>query len=122
MSTSPFFFFGTRKEVKFNIGVDFGLWHLGGMVKRTTLNYIVNLGLLASFSVVFLTGMGKFPLLLRSLARNGLYLPSNQITLVHEWGGVSLGSFILLHIVLHWKWIVSVTRQYLKRKGGLSSG
>ncbi len=85
-------------------------------MKRTTLNYIVNLGLLTAFSVVFLTGIGKFPLLLRFLARYRIYLPSNQITLVHEWGGVTLGSFILLHIVLHWKWIVTVTCQYWKKK------
>jgi hypothetical protein len=77
--------------------------------------------MLLSFLAVVVTGIGKFPILLRFLAKNGVYLPSSGITLIHTWGGVAMTALILVHLVLHWKWVVSVTRRFLagkRRKSG----
>ena len=86
-----------------------------GDMKRSTLNYFIDLGLILSFSAVLVTGTAKFPMLLRGLAKRGAYLPSNEITLVHQWGGVALAAFSLFHLVLHWKWVVSTTKRFLRR-------
>jgi hypothetical protein len=34
--------------------------------------------------------------------------------LIHEWLGVALAVAIIVHILLHWNWIVSVGARYLK--------
>lgn len=85
-------------------------------MKRSVLNYIVDIGMLLSFVAVLLTGIVKFPILLRMLARRGVYLPSNGITLIHEWGGAMMAAFILLHLILHWNWVLSSTKRYFGKK------
>jgi hypothetical protein len=84
-------------------------------MKRTALNYIIDMGMLLSFIAVLLTGIFKFPILLRMLARRGVYLPSNGITLVHEWAGALMAVCILLHLILHWKWVLSLTKRIFSR-------
>ena len=32
---------------------------------------------------------------------------------LHKWGGLALGIGVLLHVLLHWKWLVRKTRRYL---------
>ena len=85
-------------------------------MKRSVLNYIVDMGMFLSFVAVLLTGIVKFPILLRTLAKRGVYLPSNEITLIHEWGGAAMAACILLHLILHWNWVLSVTRRYLGKR------
>jgi len=89
-------------------------------MQRSVLNYIVDMGMLLSFVAVLFTGIGKFPILLRTLAKRGVYLPSNEITLIHEWGGAVMAFLILLHLILHWNWVLSSTKRYLA-KGSSSS-
>jgi hypothetical protein len=87
-------------------------------MRRSVLNYTVDMGMLLAFVAVFITGIAKFPILLRLLARNGVYLPSHEITLIHEWGGAAMAVFILVHLVLHWRWIMSSTGRLWKGKTG----
>ena len=32
---------------------------------------------------------------------------------IHKWGGLALGVGALIHVLLHWKWLVRKTRRYL---------
>ena len=34
----------------------------------------------------------------------------NNISLVHDWSGLIMGLFVLIHLALHWRWIVVVTK------------
>lgn len=34
---------------------------------------------------------------------------------IHELLGLAFGTALIVHIVLHWRWIVSITRQFFKR-------
>lgn len=34
---------------------------------------------------------------------------------VHEWLGVGLIAVIIIHILLHWQWVVSITRRFFQR-------
>ena len=39
---------------------------------------------------------------------------------LHKWGGIAMLAGVVLHLLLHWKWIVSMTRKMLpltKTKG-----
>ena len=33
---------------------------------------------------------------------------------IHKWTGVALAVLVIIHIVLHWKWLVQMTRYYLR--------
>lgn len=62
-------------------------------ISKTLKNLLVDGGLFAAFLLVMnphATGMA-----------------------VHEWLGVALGATILLHLLLHWDWLVAVTRRFL---------
>ena len=34
---------------------------------------------------------------------------------IHNWGGIAMAGGAFLHLVLHWKWIVCMTRNLFKR-------
>ena len=49
------------------------------------------------------------------------YFPSRVIWVeIHKWVGLAIAVGVLLHIALHWKWLLQMTRRYidklLKRK------
>jgi len=35
---------------------------------------------------------------------------------IHKWVGLGLTVGVILHVVLHWEWLVQMTRRYFKRK------
>ena len=40
---------------------------------------------------------------------------------LHDWGGIVMMGGVLLHLVLHWKWIVCMTRNLFKRRAGTNT-
>ena len=84
-------------------------------MERTKLKYIVDVGLAISFLAVFVTGIIKFPGLLRNFGIHYTDLPMREISKVHDWAGVVMGIFVFVHLVLNWKWIVAVTKGYFKK-------
>ena len=42
------------------------------------------------------------------------YLPARRLWVdIHKWGGLALGVVALLHVMLHWRWLVRMSRRYL---------
>ena len=39
---------------------------------------------------------------------------------LHEWGGLVLGAALLIHVGLHWPWVVAVTRRFLGHLAGVA--
>ena len=37
---------------------------------------------------------------------------------IHEWLGVAGAAAVVVHLLLHWEWIVGVTRRFLGRTSG----
>ena len=37
---------------------------------------------------------------------------------IHEWLGIAFGATIIVHLLLHWKWIVNVVRRFFTRVAG----
>ena len=83
---------------------------------KIKLNYIVDVLLGISFLAVFITGIIKFPGLLRSLGVDVKEIPWKQISMLHDLSGLVMGILVLVHLVLHWNWIVCMTRKYFGRK------
>jgi hypothetical protein len=62
------------------------------------------------------TGVIKFPDILRFFARIGIVFPTRTFTTIHKWSGAAMGGLVFLHLVLHWKWIAKTTKGYFRRK------
>ena len=85
-------------------------------MKRTTLNYLIDLGLFISFLCVAITGILKMPGLVQNLGLSYRDIPFNAITPLHDASGVVMTLLVLLHLVLHWHWIVGMTKNFFKKK------
>ncbi len=87
------------------------------MLNKLKINYLIDLGLAASFFVVFITGLIKWPGLIKVIGVDAYKsLHFSNISHLHDWSGLVMGILVLIHLVLHWKWIVSVTKSFFVRK------
>ena len=85
-------------------------------MNRTILNYWIDIGLGISFFICFFTGLIKWPGLIKIIGTSAykiLYV--RNISLLHDWSGLIMGLLVLIHLVLHWNWIVAVTKNIFKR-------
>jgi len=80
-------------------------------MNKLKLNYWIDFGLLVSFLIVTLTGIIKF----RAL---GLYpiLGFSGISIWHDWAGIVMAVLVLVHLILHWGWIINETKCMFKNK------
>jgi hypothetical protein len=80
-------------------------------MNKAKLNYFVDLGLFMAFLLISITGIIKFP-------GWGLYgsLGFKGISKIHDWSGIALVVLVLVHLILHWPWIKSMTKCFFKKK------
>jgi len=84
-------------------------------MNRTKLNYWVDIGLALSFFTCFITGLIKWPGLIKWIgvsAYRTLYF--RNISTIHDFGGLIMGLLVLVHLGLHWRWIVVMTKKMFK--------
>lgn len=81
------------------------------METKLIINYIINVLLLLSFLGVAITGIIKFPGLLKLLGIHYTELPIAEISWIHDRAGLSMAGLVLLHLILNWNWMVAVTKQ-----------
>jgi hypothetical protein len=44
------------------------------------------------------------------------YFPSRVIWVeIHKWAGLAITVGVLVHIAIHWKWLLQMTRRYIDR-------
>ena len=89
----------------------YSLWKEDVSIK---LNYVIDFLLGLSFFVVAVTGVIKMPLVSRVLGLNYSFLNSIGFNFVHDWSGIVMIFLVVVHLVLHWNWIVSMTRVILR--------
>jgi len=79
--------------------------------------YFIDVAMLLSFLIAFFTGLIKWRLLVDFLGITHLYfvLPMGTIRVWHEWSSIVMSLLVLIHIVLHWKWIIITTRKIFKK-------
>jgi hypothetical protein len=83
-------------------------------IKKSTLKYYIDLGLLFTFATTFITGMIKFTPLTNVFGLNPRTLPMGDISFIHDWGAMTMGFLILGHLLLNWTWITNMTKKRLK--------
>ena len=76
-------------------------------MNKLKLNYFVDIGMAIAFVIVTVTGILKLP------ALGG---QTEAYMFLHDWSGVVLAAFVLLHLILHWNWIVCMTKSCIFKK------
>lgn len=82
-------------------------------MKKTTLNYLVDMPLLAQSVIVSVTGV---VLMYGSHGTSFLGFDSRELLHMHEQIGILMVAFSVIHVVLHWKWMACTTKNFLKGK------
>jgi len=83
-------------------------------LNRTKLNYWIDVGLAISFFICFITGLIKWPGLIKLIGTSAYRtLHFRNISIIHDWSGLIMGLLVIIHLVLHWKWIVAVTKNII---------
>ncbi len=80
---------------------------------RVILKYAIDLGLLVSFILCFVTGVLKFPSVLHLIWGGGRLNVLEPLTVIHDFSGIILGVLVLAHLVMSYRWIVVMTRKFL---------
>ena len=84
-------------------------------MNKAKLNYFIDIGLTITFILAFITGIIKWPALLPKLGISYADAPMRTFTLIHDWSGLIMGLLVLVHIALHWRWIVTMTKKIFRR-------
>ena len=85
-------------------------------MNKTKLNYFIDVGLAISFFTCFYTGLVKWPGLIRVTGVSAYKtLSFSNISQVHDMSGLIMGLLVIIHLILHWKWIVVVTKSFFKK-------
>lgn len=81
---------------------------------KNTWKYIIDVGLLISGLLVIITGIIKFRSLWNLLGININYELMNMTAyrIIHDWSGLVMTLFVIIHLVLNWDWIKGTTRGF----------
>lgn len=78
---------------------------------RAKLNYWIDILILLSFIIVAATGIIKWP---------GIFshrdIPMRFLSDLHDWSGLAMSVLALVHVILHWRFLVVMTKSYLRPK------
>ena len=83
--------------------------------KESVINYWIDIGLAISFLLVFVTGIFKFPLFTKAFSWVFRSVSYRTVSIIHDWSGLVMGILVLVHIALHWKWLVAMTENIFGR-------
>lgn len=86
------------------------------------MNYVVDFLMTISFIVTAISGLILF-FFLPSGVKQGSYqtflgIIKGNWSVVHDWSGIVFIILGVLHFILHWNWIVSMTKNLFKKKIG----
>jgi hypothetical protein len=72
-------------------------------------NFFVVLGMIITSSLLFFTGIIKFLNIWLGISNFG-YIAA-FLTNLHDWSGIILAFFVGAHAILHWKWLLTMTKK-----------
>ncbi len=90
-------------------------------MNKPKINYIVDIIALFSFLITAITGLFVFFFLPPGEGQRGIH---NEILgwgrhdwgALHDWAGIIMLAAVLVHILLHWDWIFSMTKNFFQTK------
>ncbi len=85
------------------------------MNNKAWINYFVDLGLVVGFVVCGITGIIKWPGLLKAFEVSRASIPISNITTMHDYSGALILMLAIVHVWLHLGWMISMTKRLFKR-------
>jgi hypothetical protein len=85
-------------------------------MRRVSLKYGIDVAMLVSFTLCFVTGILKFPAVLHLVWGGARLSPLLTLTRIHDLSGVILGILVFIHLALNWNWMVAMTRKIVSGK------
>ncbi|MEM4598807.1 MAG: DUF4405 domain-containing protein [Candidatus Diapherotrites archaeon] len=86
----------------------------------TKINYVIDILLIILFLVVAISGIILFLFLPRGAGRQGINnffgIERHVLADLHNWVGLIFTLIMLVHIVLHLRWLCEMSKCYLKLK------
>ncbi len=80
-------------------------------MNKIKLDYWVDVGLTISFFICFISGLIKWPGLVKMIGVSAYKtLSVRNISELHDFSGLIMGLLVVIHLALHWKWMVAVTK------------
>ncbi len=76
---------------------------------RPMTNYIVDMLMFLAFLIVSITGIVRF------FGINLFGLKAYTLRIVHDYTGFALIALALLHLILHWSWIIAMSKNIFRR-------
>lgn len=80
-------------------------------MENNKLNYLIYAGLLVSFFTVFITGIIKYPGLIRAIGLDYTSMRMGSISMIHELAGITMGILVLIHLISHRRWFFSAAKE-----------
>ena len=86
-------------------------------MEKNILKYILDVGLGISFLIVALSGIFKLSEFREFLGISLSYQDPlmHLISEFHDWSGVIMAVIVLVHLMLNWDWIVSMTKDFFEK-------
>lgn len=81
------------------------------------IKYFLNWAIFLFGLICLITGIIRFSNIFLFIALN-TGINSNQvfmINFIHRWSGMVASGLILIHIILNWRWILKISRSFLKK-------
>jgi len=86
-------------------------------INSNKIKYFLNWAIFLLGLTCLITGIIRFSSIFMFIAIN-IGIDSNQIFIInfiHRWTGVAAGVLILIHLILNWRWVLKISREYLKK-------
>lgn len=90
-------------------------------MNKAKINYLVDAIAFLSFLVTAVTGILIFIFLPPGEGRGGVHSTlfgygRHDWGAIHDWVGIVMVVAAFIHIILHWEWIVCMTKDFFKKK------
>ncbi len=87
---------------------------------KLKINYGVDIVLGMSFAITAITGVIMFLFLPEGVRQGGyqefLGVTKNMWSTLHARAGLAMIVLSLVHLIMHWDWLIYMTKMYLKRR------
>lgn len=85
-------------------------------MEPVTKKWLIDILMGISFVICTITGLLKDRILMAAAGLSGLVLPYALLSDLHDWSGLLMTCFVFVHLVLNRRWILSVSRNLLRKK------
>lgn len=77
--------------------------------------YFINVGLVICFTLMFFTGIVKFPLFAGYLLFVYRAIPHYVLSNIHDWTGLTMVALVFAHLSFNRRWLIAMTKQIFKK-------